>query len=71
MSKVTTCDHCQTQAPADAIYGNPPKSWYFFRRGDYISPEQHLCSLDCLIAHAEQLRAGELQTAQAKETTHA
>lgn len=53
--KLTKCDQCGIQAEAEKLYGNPPKDWYFFRRSDYVQPEQHLCSLDCVISRAAAL----------------
>lgn len=53
--KITTCDQCGTQMAAEPVYGNPPKGWYYFRRSDYSTPEQHLCSLTCVIHRAEDL----------------
>jgi len=67
--KITTCDQCGKQEKAGAAYGEPPTTWYFFRRGDYSTPEQHLCSLECLVGRALDLKGTRDAAAQADAMT--
>jgi hypothetical protein len=67
MATIRVCDHCGTQASVGegSMADMHPKEWYNLRTLDFKGQVQ-LCSLDCVIAHAEGIRLGQQQEA-AKE----
>lgn len=65
MATIRVCDNCGKQAAIKAADDLGPKEWYNLRTMNFQKQTQ-LCSLDCVIAHADGLRLGEQQEA-AKE----
>jgi hypothetical protein len=71
MANIRVCDQCGQQATVvkEGDFCISPGEWYMLHTLNY-QQRNHLCSLDCVIAHAEALRLGEQQELS-KETEHA
>jgi hypothetical protein len=71
MATIRVCDQCGKQSAIGegSMADLQPKEWYNLRTLAYQGNVQ-LCSLDCVIAHAEGLRLGQQQEA-AKELDNA
>jgi hypothetical protein len=64
MATIRVCDHCKAQATISEgnLQDMHPKEWYNLRTLAYLG-QVTLCSLDCVIAHAEGIRLGQQQEA--------
>ena len=60
MAFIRICAHCGAQAKVETttLVDLQPEHWYKLHTLNYRR-QVHLCSLDCVIAHAETTRLGE------------